>query len=322
MADDLAVEVDVGFADNADIVELAFGHVVLLEQADEWIIGRSRLDVKKVSSVPCRSTEPGKLGGFVRHMSEEQWTIRFKGYLPVDDRMPDRLKRVMAEINKLPDSALDVDDRARVITVDYSQVRGWFEEKIGLVRAGQRTVVKPPWENYEARLGEVVLEIDPGTAFGSGLHESTALCVEELERRVQPGHTVIDFGAGSGILAIAAALYGAARVIAIEADHDPVEVASENVRRNGLEQYVEVLFADSPKAAGCQVGLVVANVVPPTLVARAGELFDALGPGGVLIASGMATGQVDEVEKAFLKTGFSIVDRLTKPRWVALVASR
>jgi ribosomal protein L11 methyltransferase len=256
--------------------------------------------------------------------SSSNWTIRFKGYLPVDDRMEDRLKRVMAEIDRLPDSAMDVDEEARVITIDYAEVRGWFEDSkrtIGVVHAGQRVVVKPPWEEYQAQNGEIVLEIDPGASFGSGLHESTALCVEELERRVQPGHTVIDLGTGSGILAMTAAMLGASRVVAIEADQESVEIARENVRRNGLEQYVEVRFADSPAAANCRVGLVTANVVPPTLIARAGELLDALEPHGVLIASGMAISQAGQVEQAFVDAGFRIVDRPTKGRWMALVAS-
>jgi ribosomal protein L11 methyltransferase len=257
--------------------------------------------------------------------SGSNWTIRFKGYLPVDDRMPDRLKRVMAEIDKLPDSAMEVDEDAQVITIDYSHVRGWFEESkktIGVVHVGERTVVKPPWEQYEAKPGEIVLEIDPGAAFGSGLHESTVLCVEQLERRVKPGMTAIDFGTGSGILAICAAKLGASRVTAIEADHESSEIARENVCRNGVDSIIRVLFADSPSAAGYQAGLVTANVVPPTLIAKAGELFAALEPGGCLIASGMTVKQVDEVEQAFVETGFEILDRPARNRWVALVVAK
>lgn len=257
--------------------------------------------------------------------SDAHWTIRFKGYLPVDDRMEDRLKRVMAEIDRLPDSAMEVDEAAHVITIDYAQVRGWFEEsrqRIGVIRVGQRTVVKPPWKEYEAKSGEIVLEIDPGIAFGSGLHESTVLCVEELERHVEPEHTVIDFGAGSGILAMTAAMLGAGRVAAIEADQESVEIARVNVIRNGLEKYVEVLLADSPLAAGHPVGLITANVVPPTLIARARELFDALAPGGTLIASGMTSKQVKEVEQAFLGAGLRAMDRPSRGQWTALVMRR
>lgn len=258
-------------------------------------------------------------------MTQEHWTIRFKGYLPVDDRMPERLQRVMAEIDKLPDSALDVDEEAQVITVDYSQVRGWFEEsrqRIGVVHAGERAVVKPPWETYEPKPGEIVLEIDPGTAFGSGLHESTVLCVEELERRVRPGVSAIDFGTGSGILALCAARLGAARVTAIEADHESSEIARENMRRNGVDSIIRVLFADSPSAAGHQAGLVTANVVPKTLIAKAGELCAVLEPGGCLIASGMTLKQTDEVKQEFVGIGFEILDRPTRNRWVALVVTK
>jgi len=231
----------------------------------------------------------------------------------------------VAEIDKLPDSAMEVEEQAQIITIDYAQVRGWFEESqktIGVVHVGERTVVKPPWEEYEPKPGEVVLEIDPGAAFGSGLHESTALCVEELERRVRPGMSEIDFGTGSGVLAICAAKLGASRVTAVEADVESVEIARNNVRLNKLGSVVDVVYADTPAAARNRANLVVANVVPAALIAHSRSLFDALEPGGVLIASGMATKQADEVEKAFIEAGFSILDRPTKPRWAALVASR
>lgn len=256
-------------------------------------------------------------------MSQPTWTIRFEGYLPVDDRMEERLRRVCAEIDTLPASALHIDEAARLITIDYTQVKGLLEasrEIVRTTRVGEHIVVKPPWDECEEQPGDVVIEIDPGTAFGSGLHESTRLCLRALEKYLTPGVIAVDFGTGSGILAIAAAKLGAARVTAIEANPEAVEVARANVMRNGLESVIEVHHALSPAFIGSPVDLVIANITAETITAHLDAIAEALNTGGLLIASGMTILNAPDVERLLPNAGFSMVEKLTDGQWVALMA--
>jgi len=253
------------------------------------------------------------------------WTIRFKGYLPVDDRMEERLRRVCAEIDKLPSSALHIDEEAGVITVDYSQVKGWLaasRQILCTVRVGEHIVVKPPWEDYEARTGDLVLEIDPGTSFGSGLHESTRLCLQALEKHVRPGITGVDFGTGTGILAIAAGKIGASRVIAFDADPDAVESARANVRRNELEGVIQVHQAESPDFLRIEADLMTANITAETIIRHLEAIARVLKTGGVLIASGMTVANAQDVEYLLPGAGFEIVDKSNDGHWVAVIARR
>lgn len=252
------------------------------------------------------------------------WTIQFKGYLPVDDQMEERLRRVCAEIDNLPASAIQVDEKAHIVTIDYTQVKDRLEASRQIIRTthvGERFVVKPPWEEYEPQPGDVVIEIDPGTSFGSGLHESTRLCLKALEKHVKPGITAVDFGTGSGILAIAAAKLGASSVTALEADANAVKVARENVRRNGFKDVIKVRNAKSPASVGSQVDLVIANITAETIGENLDSIAGVLKSGGMFIASGMTYKNAHEVEQLLPSAGFRITERITEGTWAAFIAT-
>jgi ribosomal protein L11 methyltransferase len=136
----------------------------------------------------------------------------------------------------------------------------------GIERVGRRLVVCPTWIDYAPRAEEVVIRLDPGMAFGTGQHPTTRLCLEALESRLRPGEQVLDLGTGSGILAAAAALLGAARVIALDVDPVAVDVARQNVAVNGVEGRVQVLegsLGDAgplPDADMSRFDMVLANI--------------------------------------------------------------
>jgi len=252
-----------------------------------------------------------------------EWTIRFKGYLPIDDRMQERLQRVMEQIDRVPDSAMEVDADGHIITIDWTQVRGWADDYRSVVRTlrvGGSIVVVPPWETHVEEPGDVVVTIDPGPVLGSGLHETTTLCLEALEERVRPGCSVIDFGAGSGMLAIAAARLGASSVVAIEADPEAAQVARENVARNGLGEAVIVLEGDSPSLVVSKVDVIAANIVPAVIVPNLAALAGSLAREGVLIASGVSIRNRGEIEDRLAEVGLELVRRRIRNRWVAIEA--
>lgn len=221
----------------------------------------------------------------------------------------------------MPASAINVDEEARLVTIDYSQVRGWFEasrELVHITRAGN-VVVKPPWEQYESSTDEVVVEIDPGEAFGSGLHETTQVCLKTLQEHLVAGQSVIDFGTGSGVLAIAAAKLGASKVTALDINPNSVEVALANVVRNGIDGVVEVFHADD-LPANLSADLVVANVTRVTILSHSRALTDLTRAGGKLIVSGFTTAQAAEMEDCLCKEGFSIDSNMQQGDWLAIIA--
>jgi ribosomal protein L11 methyltransferase len=258
-------------------------------------------------------------------MAQESWKIRFENCYPVDEAVEERLKRICENIDQIPESAIRVDVKEGTIIIDYSQVWDRFEamrDLLRTVRAGERLVVKPPWDSVELRSDDIVIEIDPGDSFGSGLHETTRLCLRAIEKYLKPEDTVIDFGTGSGVLAIASAKLGADSVTATEADPKAVQTACSNVKRNHVDNLVEVVLADDLAVMQIEVDLISANVVPEIISGMKDEFRRLLKAGGLLICSGLTERNAQEIEAELTSSGFDIVEKLTEGHWVAFTAAK
>jgi ribosomal protein L11 methyltransferase len=198
------------------------------------------------------------------------------------------------------------------------------------LRIGRRVVLKPSWEEFPAQPDDVIIELDPGMAFGTGLHPSTRLCIAALETVVQPGDTVLDLGTGSGVLALVAAKLGARSVLATDIDTLAVRVARENAERNGiaLDERLQIEHGSVPAERAGHFQVIVANILAEVLVG----LFDSaygdpplaepLAPGGALILSGILNERAQLVIDAATRHGLRLVDRLEEGDWVALVVRR
>jgi ribosomal protein L11 methyltransferase len=189
-------------------------------------------------------------------------------------------------------------------------------------RLTTRVTIRPPWETY--RTGDpddIVLELEPGRAFGTGLHATTALVARTLEAHAAflAGKEMLDVGTGSGILALVALALGAAHARAIDVDPDAIEVAIENARRNGLDGR---MTADtSPlSAVHASYGVVTANIEARVLIPMARELEARVARGGMLVLSGILDGQQDEVRSAF--GDLELLRAPAEGEWIALVLSR
>lgn len=196
------------------------------------------------------------------------------------------------------------------------------------VTPGGRLVVRPSWEEYSPQPGDAVLIMDPGSSFGSGTHETTHLCLEQLESLVTGGERVLDMGCGSGILAIAALLLGAKSALGVDIEENAAKCSRENAQRNGVAEKFEArcgnaiedsAFAD---ALGCDYDIICANIVADVLIAYRQLFVRCLRHGGKLLASGIIDTRADEVESALVSAGLHPERRLLDNGWVALVLSR
>ncbi|MBI4199050.1 MAG: 50S ribosomal protein L11 methyltransferase [Chloroflexi bacterium] len=192
------------------------------------------------------------------------------------------------------------------------------------IRIGARLVVSPSWQEYAPAPGEVVVTLDPGMAFGTGHHPTTRMCLEELERRVEPGAQVLDLGTGSGILAIAAAKLRAAQVLALDLDLTAVRVARANVAVNGVGGRVKVAPGSlpHPRIPPSSFDLIVANITTQVLVEKAPALAQASKPSGILIASGVLRASREEMKRALQQVGLRVEGLRHEGDWMALAARR
>ena len=186
---------------------------------------------------------------------------------------------------------------------------------------GQRLCICPSWEQYNNKENRRVLKIDPGAAFGTGTHATTAMCLALLDQFAAPGQTVLDIGCGSGILSIAAVLLGAERATGIDIDPVAVKVARGNAALNGLSAQTDFLVGNLNKEITNRYSVVCANIVADVIMALAPDVPGLLAPGGRFLCSGIIDSRAEEVRAALLQAGLQITNTVTESNWVALAAT-
>lgn len=183
---------------------------------------------------------------------------------------------------------------------------------------GDRIVIKPSWEKYEAKINEIIIEIDPGMAFGSGTHATTYMCIELLEKYVTKYSDVIDIGTGSGILAIASALLGANSVLGLDINKDAVIVAKKNVNHNNLSDKINIIESDLLNGANGKYNIAVANIIADAVIMLTNDVTKVLEEGSIYIVSGiLQEREIDVINKAEA-SGFITKDILHKDEWSAI----
>ena len=185
-------------------------------------------------------------------------------------------------------------------------------------------MVKPTWELYDAQENDLVMEIDPGMAFGSGTHETTGMCLELLEDVMlkQPVNTVIDVGTGSGILAIGAAMLGAKDVLAIDIDPTAVKVAKENVEHNKLQNVIRAVEGNLLESTDGVCEVCVANIIADVICMFAKPLIPHIVEGGLFICSGIIKEREQDVVNALTEANYTILEIRRKGEWVAMLSRR
>ncbi|TXK84091.1 50S ribosomal protein L11 methyltransferase [Paenibacillus sp. N3.4] len=259
-----------------------------------------------------------------------------KGYFYHETDMAPILADLKASVEQLKDFDIDTGNPTfECREVDDEDWANAWKQYFKPIRVSERLTIKPTWEDYTPSPEEIILELDPGMAFGTGTHATTSLCLQTLEKMLQPGDDVIDVGTGSGILAIAAAKLGARHVLAVDLDPVAVTSALDNTRQNELEDKITVKLSDllgvlkaSETEASTQLGvtipvqLVVANILAEVIVLFVDDVYEVLQQGGYYITSGIITSKEDDVEKALIAAKFTIVEKNYDSNWVAIVARK
>lgn len=181
---------------------------------------------------------------------------------------------------------------------------------------GQRLVICPSWEECDDT-NKVVLKIDPGAAFGTGTHATTALCLELLQKYIDAGSTVLDIGCGSGILSIAAVLLGADSADGVDIDATAVKVAKENARLNKVDEKTNFIVGDLAEKISGKYDVVCANIVADIIIRLTDNVTDYMKQNSVFIISGIIDVRADDVIASFTKAGFTAVDTCRRDNWYA-----
>ena len=205
--------------------------------------------------------------------------------------------------------------------VDKDWNEGW-KKHFKPVKIGKKIVIKPSWEEYEAVDDEIIVEMDPGMAFGTGTHETTSLCVDLLQEYIKDNTTVFDVGCGTAILSIVAAKLGANRVLGIDIDPVAYRVSKENVDINNVEDIVEIRQGDLLESVDTKGDLIVANIMADVIIMLSSSIGEVMKDDAIFIASGIIIEKLDEVLDTLENNGFQIIEVKKDGGWSAIVCKR
>jgi ribosomal protein L11 methyltransferase len=244
--------------------------------------------------------------------------VLVKTYLPFDERTEERRRRLEEAIWHLGQIRQVQSLQTRPIAE-----RDWadaWKQHFFVHRVGERIVIVPSWREFAPNEGDVIIHLDPGMAFGTGLHPTTRLCLQGLEETLRPGQDVLDLGTGSAILAIAAARLGARSVLALEIEPVAVRVARENAARNELADRIQVQSGTLPLEAGetARFDVVVANISFRVLSELAAEIRRVLRPGGRALLSGVLEQDAPRLVEQLEADGWRLVDQRSEADWMLL----
>lgn len=248
---------------------------------------------------------------------------KVKGYFKEYDFNESTKDNISKRVNELIEFGLDI-GKGSIITkqIDEEDWANAWKKYFKPFKAGDKIVIKPTWEEYEMKQNDIVVEIDPGMAFGTGDHETTLMCLKLLERYVKKGDTVFDVGCGSGILGIAAGKLGAGKVLCVDFDENACKVSSENVVINKMEHVVNVEKGNLLDVATDKADVIVANIIADIIISFSKQASELIKADGIFISSGIIIERRDDVIHELKNNKFSIIEVMEMGEWCAITAKR
>ena len=256
-------------------------------------------------------------------IAKETEVVVEKAYLPVNGELEGRIQTLRQEIKAL--ESRGVNTASAVLTTAELQDEDWsdtWKQYFHTEKPGERVVIKPTWEEYEPKDDEIVIELDPGAAFGTGTHATTSMCIRQLEKLVKPGMTVFDLGTGSGILSIISAKLGAKNIQAVDYDDSVLKIVEENLEQNNVQDIISVAQSDLMQNVHGKAELVIANIIADIIIRLFDQLDEHLEQGGTLLTSGIIEDRIEDVLAVAEKHGYGVVERLENKGWACITFKR
>ena len=245
-------------------------------------------------------------------LKKDKTVVSISGYMETNEN-------VMAVVEQLK-IMLPQDALVEVISVNEDDWANNWKKYYHPIHVGKNLVIKPSWIDYEKQEDDIVVELDPGMAFGTGTHETTRMCMAHLEKYIDKNSRVLDVGCGSGILSITSLLIGAKEVTGVDIDPVAVKVAIENGEMNNFRapQY-NIKRGNLVDEAQGKYDVIVANIIADVIIAVCGDVKQFIADDGVFISSGIICDRKEDVKNAFAKRGYTIVEELEEGEWVSFV---
>lgn len=246
--------------------------------------------------------------------------ILIKAYFSESDDLENIIQEIKSRIDNNPELIAD----ENIVTINVVDDNDWAEswkKYYKPIRIGKNIIIKPSWEDYKLSEDDIMIELDPGMAFGTGTHETTIMCTEALERLVKADDIVYDIGCGSGILSIVAAKLGASKVVGVDLDELCVKVSNKNIELNNVEDLIEIKNGNLLDVVEGKADIIVSNIVAEIIAGMTKDLKEYLNDNGIFITSGIIIDKIELVEKALLENGFRILDIMKKNEWACIIAT-
>ncbi|MEQ8156302.1 MAG: 50S ribosomal protein L11 methyltransferase [Clostridiaceae bacterium] len=243
-----------------------------------------------------------------------------KGYFAEEDNIPEVLKYIDERLKELKEMGIELGE-AKVISAEMKE-EDWannWKKYYKPTRIGEKIIIKPIWEEYKSQADDLVIELDPGMAFGTGTHETTRMCAQALEKYVKEDTVVFDIGTGSGILAIIAAKLGAKHVVGVDLDPVAVDSAKENLKFNDVDN-IEILHGNLLDVVDGKADLVVANIIAEIICILTPDVKKALNKDGLFITSGIIHDRREMVINNLEENGFEVLEVNKDGEWNCIVA--
>lgn len=256
-------------------------------------------------------------------IAKETEVVVEKAYLPVNGELEGRIQTLQQEIKALESRGVNTAPAA--LTTAELQDEDWsdtWKKYFHTEKPGERVVIKPTWEEYAPQGDEVVIELDPGAAFGTGTHATTSMCIRQLEKLVKPGMTVFDVGTGSGILSIISAKLGATNIQAVDYDDSVLKIVEENLEQNNVQDIISVAQSDLMQNVHGKAELVIANIIADIIIRLFDQLDEHLEQDGTLLTSGIIEDRIEDVLAAAEAHGYGVVERLENKGWACITFKR